>query len=81
MSCVNINSREFKTLLDEVNISSSALELIIHKIQNSENSDRFPSAEEVNNLLKPKSFNGDHNMIYDYRNWYPWLLSLNVENL
>ena len=63
MSCVNINSREFKTLLDEVNISSSALELIIHKIQNSENSDRFPSAEEVNNLLKPKSFTGDHNMI------------------
>ena len=62
-SCVDINSREFKTLLDEVNISSSALELIIHKIQNSENSDRFPSAEEVNNLLKPKSFTGDHNMI------------------
>lgn len=63
ISCVDINSREFKTLLDEVNISSSALELIIHKIQNSENSDRFPSAEEVNNLLKPKSFTGDHNMI------------------
>ena len=61
--CVNTDLREFKTLLDEVNISSSALELIIHKIQNSENSDRFPSAEEVNNLLKPKSFTGDHNMI------------------
>ena len=51
MSCVNINSREFTTLLDEVDLSSSALELIIHKIQNSENSDRFPSAEEVNNFI------------------------------
>lgn len=70
MSCVNINSREFKTLLDEVNISSSALELIIHKIQNSENSDRFPSAEEVNNLLKPKSFTGDHNMIEVWEKQY-----------
>ena len=70
MSCVNINSREFKTLLDEVNISSSALELIIHKIQNSENSDRFPSAEEVNNLLKPKSFTGDHNMIEIWEKQY-----------
>lgn len=70
MSCVNINSREFKTLLDEVNISSSALELIIHKIQNSENSDRFPSAEEVNNLLKPKSFTGDYNMIEVWEKQY-----------
>nr|DAP62187.1 MAG TPA: PolyVal ADP-Ribosyltransferase [Crassvirales sp.] len=70
MSCVNINSREFKTLLDEVDISSSALELIIHKIQNSENSDRFPSAEEVNNLLKPKSFTGDHNMIEVWEKQY-----------
>ena len=69
-SCVDINSREFKTLLDEVNISSSALELIIHKIQNSENSDRFPSAEEVNNLLKPKSFTGDHNMIEVWEKQY-----------
>lgn len=70
MSCVNINSREFKTLLDEVDLSSSALELIIHKIQNSENSDRFPSAEEVNNLLKPKSFTGDHNMIEVWEKQY-----------
>ena len=70
ISCVDINSREFKTLLDEVNISSSALELIIHKIQNSENSDRFPSAEEVNNLLKPKSFTGDHNMIEVWEKQY-----------
>lgn len=70
ISCVDIDSREFKTLLDEVNISSSALELIIHKIQNSENSDRFPSAEEVNNLLKPKSFTGDHNMIEVWEKQY-----------
>ena len=70
MSCVNINSREFKTLLDEVDISSSVLELIIHKIQNSENSDRFPSAEEVNNLLKPKSFTGDYNMIEVWEKQY-----------
>ena len=70
ISCVDINSREFKTLLDEVNIPSSALELIIHKIQNSENSDRFPSAEEVNNLLKPKSFTGDYNMIEVWEKQY-----------
>ena len=56
MSCVNINSRELTTLLDEINVQSSDVEVIIHKIQNSENSDRFPRAEEVNNLVKPKSF-------------------------
>ena len=70
INCVRIDSREFKTLLDEVNIPSSALELIIHKIQNSENSDRFPSAEEVNNLLKPKSFTGDYNMIEVWEKQY-----------
>lgn len=62
MKCVNTNSEEFKSLLSEVNVSPATLELIIHKIQNTENSDRFPSAKEVNQLLQPKSFEGNDNM-------------------
>ena len=63
MSCVNINSREFKTLLDEVNISSSALELIIHKIQNTKNNAKYPSVSEINEILRPKSFKGSETIV------------------
>ena len=50
MSCVNTNSKEFKSLLDKVDVSSATLELIIHKIQNTENTDRFPSVSEINEI-------------------------------
>lgn len=63
MSCVITNSKEFKTLLDKVDISSATLELIIHKIQNTENNDRYPSVNEINEILKPQPFEGSETMI------------------
>ena len=63
MSCVNTSSRKFKELLNKVDITSATLELIIHKIQNSENSDRFPSVEEINDFLRPKPFEGNKDVI------------------
>ena len=63
MSCVNTNSKEFKSLLDKVDISSATLELIIHKIQNTENTDRFPSVSEINEILRPKSFEGSKSVV------------------
>ena len=63
MSCVNTNSRKFKDLLDKTNVSSATLELIIHKVQNSENSDRVPSVKEINDLLRPKPFKGNEDAI------------------
>lgn len=70
MSCVNTSSKEFKSLLDKVDISSATLELIIHKIQNTENNDRFPSVSEVNALLRPQSFEGSETMIEVWNNQY-----------
>lgn len=63
MSCVNTSSKEFKSLLDKVDISSATLELIIHKIQNTENTDRFPSVSEINEILRPKSFEGSKSVV------------------
>lgn len=70
MHCINTNSKEFKTLLDEVDISSATLELIIHKIQNTENSDRYPSISEVNEILKPQSFEGNEAMVEVWEKQY-----------
>lgn len=63
MNCVNTSSKEFKTLLDKVDISSATLELIIHKIQNTENNDRYPSVSEINEILRPQSFEGSETMV------------------
>lgn len=63
MSCVNTNSKEFKSLLDKVDISSATLELIIHKVQNAENNDRYPSVSEINEILRPKSFEGSKSVV------------------
>lgn len=63
MSCINTNSKEFKSLLDKVDISSATLELIIHKVQNAENNDRYPSVSEINEILRPKSFEGSKSVV------------------
>ena len=63
MSCINTSSKEFKSLLDKVDVSSATLELIIHKIQNTENTDRFPSVSEINEILRPKSFEGSKSVV------------------
>lgn len=70
MSCVNTNSKEFKSLLDKVDISSATLELIIHKIQNTENNDRYPSVSEINEILRPQSFEGSETMIEVWNKQY-----------
>lgn len=56
MSCVNTSSREFKTLLSKTDVSPATLEMVIHKIQNSEHSDRYPTPSEVASILSPKPF-------------------------
>ena len=63
MSCVNTSSKEFKSLLDKVDISSATLELIIHKVQNAENNDTYPSVSEINEILRPKSFEGSKSVV------------------
>ena len=70
MSCVNTKSIEFKRLLEETNISSSMLELLIHKIWNSEGSERIPTAEEITNLIKPKEFSEDPNIVELWNKYY-----------
>ena len=70
MSCVNTSSKEFKSLLDKVDVSSATLELIIHKIQNTENTDRFPSVSEINEILKPQSFEGSETMVEIWNKQY-----------
>lgn len=70
MSCVNTKSIEFKRLLEETNISSSTLELLIHKIWNSEGSERIPTAEEITNLLKPKEFTGNSDIVELWDKYY-----------
>ncbi len=70
MSCVNTKSKVFKELLSETDISAATLELIIHKKQNSENSDRFPSVEEINDFLKPKPFEGNKDSIEIWEKQY-----------
>ena len=70
MSCVNTSSKEFKTLLDKVDISSATLELIIHKIQNTKNNAKYPSVSEINEILRPQSFEGSETMIEIWNKQY-----------
>ena len=70
MSCINTNSKEFKSLLDKVDISSATLELIIHKIQNTKNNDKYPSVSEINEILRPQSFEGSEAMIEIWNKQY-----------
>ena len=70
MSCINTNSKEFKSLLDKVDISSATLELIIHKIQNTKNNAKYPSVSEINKILRPQSFEGSETMIEIWNKQY-----------
>ena len=52
MSCVNINSKEFKKLVEDTGISAGNLELIIHDYQNNQgNEGEYPSIEYIMNKL------------------------------
>lgn len=64
MSCVNTSSREFKSLLSKVNVSSGTLELLIHKLQNNNEDAPYPTPSEVIAKLSPKAFTGNADMIH-----------------
>lgn len=70
MSCVNTSSREFKSLLDKVNVSSGTLELLIHRLQNDNENAPYPTPSEVIAKLSPKAFTGNADMIHTWVNNY-----------
>lgn len=47
MNCVNINSNEFKSLLETTGLSSIILEFAIHDYQKALDTDAYPTAKEV----------------------------------
>lgn len=63
MNCVNRNSKQFKELVKDTGLSPLELEMIVHKMQNERGVDYFPTIEEINNLIKPKSFEGSKKSI------------------
>ena len=70
MSCVNTSSREFKSLLSKVNVSSGTLELLIHKLQNNNENAPYPTPSEVVAKLSPKAFTGNADMIHSWASNY-----------
>lgn len=70
MSCVNTSSKEFKSLLSKVNVSSGTLELLIHKLQNDNENAPYPTPSEVIAKLSPKAFTGNADMIHAWVNNY-----------
>ncbi len=70
MSCVNTSSREFKSLLSKVNVSSGTLELLIHKLQNDNENTPYPTPSEVISKLSPKAFTSNADMIHAWVNNY-----------
>lgn len=70
MSCVNTSSKEFKSLLSKVNVSSGTLELLIHKLQNDNENAPYPTPSEVIAKLSPKAFVSNADMIHAWINNY-----------
>ncbi len=70
MSCVNTSSKEFKSLLSKVNVSSGTLELLIHKLQNNNENAPYPTPSEVVAKLSPKAFTGNADIIHTWANNY-----------
>lgn len=70
MSCVNTSSKEFKSLLSKVNVSSGTLELLIHKLQNDNENAPYPTPSEVVAKLSPKAFTGNADIIHTWANNY-----------
>lgn len=70
MSCVNTSSKEFKSLLNKVNVSSGTLELLIHKLQNDNENTPYPTPSEVIAKLSPKAFTSNADMIHAWINNY-----------
>lgn len=70
MSCVNTSSKEFKSLLSKVNVSSGTLELLIHKLQNDNENAPYPTPSEVIAKLSPKAFVSNADMIHAWVNNY-----------
>lgn len=55
MSCVNINSKEFKDAVSRLDIHPDNLEVVLHKFLNTEG-DRFPTDAEIMGELRAKPF-------------------------
>lgn len=70
MSCVNTSSREFKSLLSKVNVSSGTLELLIHKLQNDNENAPYPTPSEVIAKLSPKAFISNADMTHAWASNY-----------
>lgn len=70
MSCVNTSSKEFKSLLSKVNVSSGTLELLIHKLQNDNENTPYPTPSEVIAKLSPKAFTSNADTIHAWVNNY-----------
>lgn len=66
MSCVNTSSKEFKSLLSKVNVSSGTLELLIHKLQNDNENAPYPTPSEVIAKLSPKAFTSDADIVHTW---------------
>ena len=66
MSCVNTSSKEFKSLLSKVNVSSGTLELLIHKLQNDNEDAPYPTPSEVIAKLSPKAFISNADMVHTW---------------
>ena len=66
MSCVNTSSKEFKSVLSKVNISSGTLELLIHKLQNDNENAPYPTPSEVIAKLSPKAFISNTDMVHTW---------------
>lgn len=72
MSCVNTSSREFKSLLDSLEISSGTLEMVLHKMQNEgalENR-AYPTASEIMSRLNPKPFDANNDVVNTWKKEY-----------
>lgn len=66
-SCVNIKCQEFKTLAKDTNVSETELELLVHKYQELNNTDTFPTKEWVDKEIQgPLSkYTTDQKALYD----------------
>ena len=58
MSCVNTSSKEFKSLLNSLDIASGTLEMVLHKKLNEGTLEgrAYPTASEIISELSPKPF-------------------------
>ena len=81
MSCVNIKSKEFKSLVKNLDYSEAAVEMAVHEIINKEGyKGNFPSASEIVYRLSPKAFEDSSDLNYLWENEYATPKRFNYED-